>query len=182
MSKPKPPQPVKLVVSVITGDKGLFDTICEKLVERFGEIDYISETLPFDFTDYYEKELGKDLFRHIISFKDLISPDRLSQIKRYTNDLEDQFLKEWGNRSVNIDPGYIALCHFVLASCKGFAHRPYLVDGVYADLTLVFRKKTFQALEWTFPDYASKKLIDILNGLRSDYYKLLKEMGETEKC
>ncbi len=182
MSKPKPPQPVKLVVSVITGDSALFDTVCERLVERFGEIDYTSETLPFDFTDYYEKELGKDLFRHIISFKDLISPDRLSQIKRYTNDLEDHFLKGRGNRSVNIDPGYIALCHFVLASCKGFAHRPYLADGVYADLTLVFRKKTFRALEWTFPDYASKELIHILNGLRSDYHELLKEMGETEKC
>ena len=182
MSEPKSPQPVKLVVSVITGNKELFESVCEKLVKKFGEIDYISETLAFDFTDYYEKELGKDLIRHIISFKELITPDWLPQIKRFTNDLEDRFLKEGVNRSVNIDPGYIALCHFVLASCKGFAHRPYLGDGVYADLTLVFRKKTFQALEWTFPDYASNGLINILNGIRTDYHELLKEMGETEKC
>ena len=182
MSKPKSPQPVKLVVSVITGNKDLFESVCEKLVKKFGETDYISETLAFYFTDYYEKELGKDLIRHIISFKELINPDMLPQIKLFTNDIEDQFLKEGVNRSVNIDPGYIALCHFVLASCKGFAHRPYLCDGVYADLTLVFRKKTFQALEWTFPDYASEGLINILNGIRADYYELLKEMGETEKC
>jgi len=182
VSKPKPPQPVKLVVSVITGDKDHFERVCEKLVRKFGEIDYTSDALPFDFTDYYEKELGKDLIRHIISFKELIRPDMLPQIKLYTNDIEDRFLKEGGGRSVNIDPGYIALCHFVLASCKSFTHRPYLGDGVYADLTLVFTKKTFQALEWTFPDYASKGLINILNGLRSGYYELLKKMGETEKC
>ena len=179
MSKPKSPQPVKLVVSVITGNKELFESVCEKLVKKFGETDYISETLAFDFTDYYEKELGKDLIRHMISFKELINPDRLPQIKRFTNDLEDRFLKEGNNRSVNIDPGYIALCHFVLASCKSFTHRPYLCDGVYADLTLVFRKKTFRALEWTFPDYASDGLINILNNIRADYYERLKEMGET---
>jgi len=182
VSKPKSPQPVKLVVSVITGNKDHFENVCEKFVKKFGEIDYTSETLVFDFTDYYEKELGKDLIRHIISFKELINPDMLPQIKLFTNDLEDQFLKEGVNRSVNVDPGYIALCHFVLASCKSFTHRPYLGEGVYADLTLVFRKKTFQALEWTFPDYASDGLINILNGIRADYYELLKEMGETEKC
>ena len=182
MSKPKPPQPVKLVVSVITGSKDLFEHVCEKLVKKFGEIDYSSDALAFDFTDYYEKEIGKDLIRHMVSFKKLIDPGRLPQIKRFTNDLEDQFLKEGGNRSVNIDPGYIALCHFVLASCKSFTHRPYLGSGVYADLTLVFRKKTFQTLEWTFPDYASDRLIHILNGIRTNYYEQLKEMGETEKC
>jgi len=182
VSKPKSPQPVKLVVSVISGDLALFKKVCKKLAAKFGEIDYTSECLAFDFTDYYEKEIGRGLFRYMISFKDLIEPDRLPQIKQYTNDLEDQFSKDGGNRSVNIDPGYIALCHFVLASCKGFAHRPYLGDGVYADLTLVFRKKTFQSLEWTFPDYASKELINILNGLRADYHELLKKTGETEKC
>ena len=182
MSKPKSPQSVKLVVSVITGNKDHFESVCEKLVKKFGEIDFISKTLAFNFTDYYEKELGKDLIRHIISFKELIRPDSLSQIKLFTNDIEDQFLKEGENRSVNVDPGYIALCHFVLASCKSFTHRPYLGEGVYADLTLVFRKKTFQALEWTFPDYASDGLINILNNIRADYHELLKEMGETEKC
>ena len=182
MSKPKSPQPVKLVVSIITGNIDHFENVCEKLVKKFNEIDYTSEPLIFDFTDYYEKELGKDLIRHIVSFKKLINPGMLPQIKLFTNDIEDQFLKEGGNRSVNVDPGYIALCHFVLASCKNFTHRPYLGDGVYADLTLVFRKKTFHALEWTFPDYASDGLINILNGIRADYYKLLREMGETEKC
>ena len=88
MSKPKSPQPVKLVVSVITGNKELFEKVCEKLVKKFGEIDYISETLAFDFTDYYEKELGKDLIRHIISFKELINPDILPQIKHSAYNLK----------------------------------------------------------------------------------------------
>lgn len=182
MSKPKAPQPVKLVVSIITADQNCFEQVCQTLAAAFGETDYVSAALPFDFTDYYEKELGRDLFRHLVAFRELIDPGRLPQIKLLTNSLEDRFLKDGIRRRVNVDPGYIALCHFVLASCKSFTHRPYLGDGVYADLTLVFRKKTFQALEWTFPDYASAQMIDILNTLRNGYYERLKAGGETVKC
>jgi len=182
VSKPKAPQPVKLIISILTGNMARYEQAREMLAAKYGDIDYTSAALPFDFTDYYEKELGKGLFRHLVGFKELIDPGRLPQIKLYTNRLEDRFLRDGVCRSVNVDPGYMALCHFVLASCKSFTHRPYLGDGVYADLTLVFRNKSFRALAWTFPDYASKQMIDLLNTLRNDYYQQLKILGETVKC
>ena len=77
-------------------------------------------------------------------------------------------------RRINIDPGYIALSHVILATCKGFSHRPYLRDGVYADLTLIFRAQSFQALEWTFPDYGSAEMIELLNTIRGSYLKQLR--------
>lgn len=175
MSSPTPPQPVKLIASILTGERELAARVREMLTGRFGQLDFKSEELPFYFTDYYAKELGTNLFRHLVSFEQLISPEQLTSIKLYTNDIESSLARQDGTRRVNIDPGYISLWHVILATCKRFAHRPYLRDGVYADLTLIFRGKTFTPLAWTFPDYGSTGMISILNTMREIYYKQLKE-------
>ena len=54
---------------------------------------------------------------------------------------------------MNLDPGYITPAKLVLASTKDHAHRLYLADGIYAEVTLAFRGKQWQPLEWTYPDY-----------------------------
>jgi hypothetical protein len=41
----------------------------------------------------------------------------------------------------------------VLASTKDHAHRLYLRDGIYAEVTLAYRAKRWQPLEWTYPDF-----------------------------
>jgi hypothetical protein len=41
----------------------------------------------------------------------------------------------------------------VLASTKDHAHRIYLADGIYAEVTLAFRGGAWQPLDWTYPDY-----------------------------
>ncbi|MEI6125712.1 MAG: DUF4416 family protein, partial [Pseudomonadota bacterium] len=171
MSSPKPPQPVKLIVSILTSEHDLAAAAGEQLKLRFGPADFISPELAFTFTDYYEKEIGKNLFRHFITYAELISPEALPSIKLYTNGLEETLARQDGTRRINIDPGYIALWHLILATCKRFAHRPYLRDGVYADLTLLFQGKTFKSLPWTFPDYGSAEIISLLNTLREQYYK-----------
>jgi hypothetical protein len=154
----------------------LIDEACEELRERFGAIDFISEALSFHYTSYYEAELGSNLMRRMVSFQKLISPDALPAIKLETNAIEQRYADDQGKRKINIDPGYIALSHLVLATCKGFAHRPYLQNGVYADLTLVFQAHTFRALEWTFPDYKSADMIRLLNTMRDNYFKQLRCM------
>lgn len=174
MSKPFLPQPVKLIVSLLTAERALVEPVCGGLVERFGAVDFTSEPLPFQYTRYYEPEMGAGLIRHLVSFQELISADLLPSIKRATNSIEDTFADDCGRRRINIDPGYVALSHVILATCKGFAHRPYLRDGVYADLTLIFRAQTFRALEWTFPDYGSAEMIQLLNTIRDGYLKQLR--------
>jgi hypothetical protein len=176
VSTPVLPQPVKLIASLLTGVPQLIDEVCGELSQRYGAIDFISEALPFHYTRYYETELGSSLVRHMVSFQKLISPDMLPAIKLATNAIEQQFADDQGKRKINIDPGYIALSHLVLATCKGFAHRPYLQDGVYADLTLIFQAHTFRALEWTFPDYKSADMISLLNSMRDNYLKQLRSM------
>jgi hypothetical protein len=87
--------------------------------------------------------------------------------------MEDR-TSEGGKRRVNIDPGYMSQAHLILATGKGYTHRPYLRDGIYADLTLIYSGKSFQSLPWTYPDYGEKPVIEMFNRMRSKYLMQLK--------
>jgi hypothetical protein len=174
MGKPREPQLAKLFVSFIASENDLFHQGSEELRSTFGKTDTISERYPFDFTDYYTREMGKVLFRHFITFERLIPIPDLPDIKQTTNRLEEKYAAPDGNRRINIDPGYICLEHVVLATTKGYTHRPYLRDGIYADLTLIYRNKSFQPLEWTYPDYRQERVIALFNQLRKRYLEELR--------
>ncbi len=174
MSIPKAPDQAKLVVSVFMKEKQVFDQIFDGLEEIAGPCDIISNWLDFDFTDYYYKEMGSPLYRRLIAFKPLIDQESLASIKIATNVLENLCLSE-GNRQVNIDPGYLLSSRFVLATGKEYSHRIYIGKNIYADLTLMYTKKGFKTLEWTYPDYASVAVTSFLEKVRNKYLLDLKE-------
>jgi hypothetical protein len=174
MGKVKEPKEAKLFMSLIVSEDEVLQRGVKDLCSAFGEADFMSEKLPFHFTDYYTKEMGGNLFRRFITFKDLISIPLLPDIKQETNHIEVKYADPVGNRQVNIDPGYIRLEHVILATTKGYTHRPYLRDGIYADLTLIYRNKSFQPLEWTYPDYRQEEIIALFNQFRKKYVEDLK--------
>ena len=174
MSKPRIPDPVKLFASVLAGEAAQLAEAVRELAMRYGAPDYVSEVLSFDYTDYYADEMGPSLLRRFVAFEGLIRPEELPAIKLETNRLEERF-SEGGARRVNIDPGYLAKQHIILATGKGFAHRPCIGQGIYADLTLVYRKETYRPLEWTYPDYRAERTVGMLNGLRKRYVMQLKQ-------
>jgi len=176
MSTPSPPPPVKLIVSLIAKEKALFSCTADETSKAFGTIDFMSICIPFTTTNYYQEEMGNNLSRRFITFKKLIEPDTLPKIKRWTDELESRQKNGEGNRRINCDPGYISLEHLVLATNKKYSHRPYLRNGVYADVTLVYKKKGFRSLEWTYPDYGSAEIIEIMNRLRERYKTQLREV------
>jgi len=49
------PRDVKLIIGMLAKDKKLFDKTEEFFIKEFGEIDYKSPVLKFDYTDYYKK-------------------------------------------------------------------------------------------------------------------------------
>ena len=169
MGKPEEPGPAKLFMSLIALEDDIFHRGMEQLRLNFGEMDFISERFPFNFTDYYAREMGEPLFRHFVTFKSLISMAVLPDIKGWTNGLEEGHVRPDGNRRINIDPGYLCLAHIVLATTKGYSHRPYLREGIYADLTLIYRDRSFQPLEWTYPDYRQKEVIGFFNQIRKRF-------------
>ena len=177
MGTPHIPKPVKLLLSLLTSETQLFGVICRILEKPYGSIDFISEIIPFTHTDYYNKEMGTGLVRKFISFENLISVESLPEIKLYTNTLEGDFSSSSRARRINIDPGYIALSKLILATTKDFSHRPYLGEGIYADPTLFYRNGTFLPHQWTYPDYAEKATIRILNLIRERYKHQLRETG-----
>jgi hypothetical protein len=169
MGKPKEPEPAKLFMSLIALEDEIFHRGAEDLRSAFGETDTISERFPFDLTDYYTREMGGPLFRHFMTFGRLIPVASLPDVKLATNRLEEKYARSEGGRRINIDPGYICLEHVILATTKGYTHRPYLRDGIYADLTLIYRNKSFQPLEWTYPDYRKEGVITLFNRSREKY-------------
>ncbi len=181
MGRAKEPSPAKLFMSLIVKEEDILKRGIQDLQKEFGEIDFMSEKFPFDFTEYYTQKMGENLFRHFITFEQLVSRDSLPGIKLTTNRLEEKYATSDGNRRINIDPGYICLEHVILATTKTYAHRPYLRDGIYADLTLIYRNKSFQPLDWTYPDYRQEGTIQLFNRLRKRYSENLKER-ECQPC
>lgn len=174
MSVPRQPDPAKLVMGCLMNDKAWLDDLYPALEALGGPVDMISPWLKFDYTDYYTREMGTPLFRKVFVFKNLIEQDALAGIKEETNTVEKKFSGPEG-RNVNIDPGYLLSSRFVLATGKDYSHRIYIGRNLYADLTLMYTKKSgFVTLDWTYPDYASRDMINFLSKARDKYLLDLK--------
>jgi len=176
MSRPVAPMPAKLVIGLFTRYTCLAKPVIEQMKKLFGPVELISPWFEFKWTRYYEPEMGADLLRRMVAFAPLIEQDQLPAIKQQTNTLESQYT-DCGNRQVNIDPGYLLSERFVLATGKNFTHRIYLGRQIYADLTLIYQKGGFQALPWTYPDYAQQNIKAFLTRVRNKYQRDLKMDG-----
>ncbi len=100
--------------------------------------------------------MGSDLKKTFFAFEKLIDPGDLSDFKRQTNVWEEEYAQANDHdepRPLNLDPGYISEAKLVLASTKDHAHRIYLRDGIYAEVTLHYQSKAWQSSAWTYPDY-----------------------------
>jgi Domain of unknown function (DUF4416) len=173
MSKPTPAQPVKLIFSVLATEAEILNNIVALLSDAYGQPDFISAQMSFNYTDYYCSEMGENLIRRFMSMEKLIKPETLPDVKLATNEIENKSAQS-NRRRVNIDPGYISQAHLILATGKGYTHRPYLREGIYADLTLIYQDKKFHSLPWTYPDYAEEEQLKMIGKIRSKYLLQLK--------
>lgn len=162
------PDYVKLIVGFLWSDDKLLEMCKQKMINHFGEIDFESSAIDFTFTKYYNGEIGDNIKRQYVSFKKLISPGDISDIKVYTNDIEQIFAKD-SKRPVNIDPGYVDLSKLVLASTKDATYRIYADAGMYLQSTLYFEGKTFKPWPLTYADYRSDHAVDFFNIVRNNY-------------
>jgi hypothetical protein len=201
MAEPTEPPGVKLVCGMISARKELFDAALGLLTERFGPVDLVSDVMDFDFTHYYDAEMGSPLYRRFAGFAQAIRPDALVDVKLATNALERELAVKYATgadaaarlgstggaagpaapagglgggalrsvaqrRVINLDPGYIDPSKLVLASMKNFSHRIYLARGVFAEVTLTWRRTQWEALPWTFPDFACDRYHAFLTACR----------------
>jgi hypothetical protein len=179
MSNPSEAEDVKLISSLFSSQANLIDRVILEMEGLFGPTDWISPAFFFDRTKYYEREMGWPLHRRFISFKTLVRPQDIVEIKWKTNDLENKE-SQGGKRKINIDPGYVALERLVLTTGKNYTHRIYLSRGIYADLTLIFQRGGFSPLAWTYKDYGDPEIIDYFNEIRERYKKQIRGLEQYE--
>ncbi|MFC2173709.1 DUF4416 family protein [Acidobacteriota bacterium] len=178
MMKLRIPAPVTLIVGAIYGEQDRFEEARNLSEQAFGPVDLVSEEFQFDYTDYYEKEMGAGLKRIFMAFKKLLPREHLVDAKLETIRIEAGLCRAPGRRTVNLDPGYLALSKLVLATTKGYSHRLYLGGGVYGDVHLIIKDGKFEALPWTYPDYKSHGYQSFFLQLRTQYSEKLKKIRE----
>lgn len=165
-----------LFCSVLFCDPVMADKAIAALGEIYGRTGYQSGPIPFTYTSYYEEEMGSPLSRILLAFDTLMPRDSLPEVKNRSNEIEDM-LKTGGKRTVNLDPGILSMENICLATTKPYSHRIYLSKGIWAEITLMYKKDSYQALPWTYPDYASPDLINVFNDLRGRYKEKLRCPG-----
>jgi hypothetical protein len=147
------PALTKIFFGIIYKDsKGLEFTLNK--ISQIGKIDVQSIEIPFDFTNYYKDEMGKNLKRKWISIEKIIPENELIYIKHKAIKWEKELTFE-GKRTINCDPGGICDNRVVLVTTKNFSHRIYLGEGIFGEVTLSYIGDKFQPQKWTYPDYQS---------------------------
>ena len=170
--------PAKLIIGIISSLDAVLDRTEKAVTAKYGPVDLKSAAFPFDQTDYYDKQMGTGLRRLFLSFARLVPPESLSDIKVYTNALEDEIKRSFARqiRVVNIDPGILTASALIMATAKDFAHRIPLSQGIYAHLELLFSRNAVKLLPWTYPDFKQEGYQRYLLETRQVYLRQLKHM------
>jgi len=164
-------KPVKLIIGIIARNPDILDQSVRLLEQTFGAVELRSSIIPWDFSRYYQDEMGPELLRCWVAHQGLFPPDRLIAFKKSTIALEAQLKDATGRRRVNLDPGILSLHNLILPTTKDYAHRIYLGEGIYAEVTLIYHQGKFQPLPWTYPDYRTATCLEFLTVCRNQLIK-----------
>jgi Domain of unknown function (DUF4416) len=149
----------------------------QQLQAVHGPIALRSSDYDFHHTRYYEAQMGPQLRKRLVVFDQLAEPDCLPTVKRATIALEQQLAQSGGYpepRPLNLDPGLLQLGKFLLASTKDQAHRIYLRDGIFAEVTLRFHAGVFEPWPWTYADYREPEVLRFLAEARNWLYERMR--------
>ena len=174
MGRIRHPDPVLLFIGTLYCNMSVSHDAHTLLEKTFGEIVLTSPPMPWDYSTYYQDEIGYPLLRQFHFFKNLINPARLANIKLKTIDIEN-ILSVEGKRRINLDPGYLTLSNIVLASTKNYSHRLYLGEGIFGEVTLIYKGKTYHPHMFSYRDYQDDSYLKIFMDARSLYKKMLLE-------
>lgn len=172
---PRDPLVKKIAALLVPrGDEETLRRTLAMLAGKWGEPQRVGARVPFVWTNYYE-EIAPELDRVFVSYPGLYKMSDLPGWKLESCAME----RESGNgagRRVNIDPGTIDGARLLLASTKGQAHRVYLKDGIFCEVTLCRRKGHWESFFYTFPDFKSGAYDAWLELVREDWKREVREV------
>jgi hypothetical protein len=181
MAEPRVPDPVLLVVAAFSRHPPALAWARQRLEPLFGPVALVSPPFDFNQTGYYERDMGRDLRKEFLVFRDLVGADVLPDVKRRTNALEQELAASGvypEPRPLNLDPGLLSLGKFCLATTKDQAHRLYLRGGIFAEVTLHYQAGAFVPWPWTYADYRQESVRAFLQQARDYYREALKTARE----
>ena len=167
----EPELPV-LALCAVMARPPLLDGVAAELENEIGPVGCRGPVYRFDYTSYYEEEMGGDLCKQVLAFADLVPPHCLAELKGRAMEIERRLALEDGGgglrRRANIDPGLLSESSLVLATAKYGRHRIAVAPGLYAEITLLFERGRYRPQPWTYADYRSGEMQAFLLGLRRD--------------
>jgi len=166
MGIPKSPERALLFIGALFSKEDFYFKALRIIKESFGEIIMEGPMLSWEFSDHYKDELGGPVYRRFVFFRDLIEQDKLTSIKLTTNWIENRLSFD-GKRNINLDPGYLTPAKIVLASTKDYSHRIYLKDGIYAEVTLIFRRGKLVPHINTYRDFKDERYLNLFMTART---------------
>jgi hypothetical protein len=169
MGQAREPIPVLLVTAISSNDEAALAWGAEKVAAAWGKVWLKTPVFNFDHTSFYSSTMGEGIKKQLIAFETPIDPARLATIKNESNAIEREYegLGHYDvQRPINIDPGYVTEAKLVLATIKDRDHRVYLSEGIYAEVTLSYFGKKWNASRWTYPDYVSPENLEFVEKCR----------------
>lgn len=180
MAIPTSPMPVLRFAALLAGTDDELAAARFELTQWYGPMDDISPIIPFSFTSYYQDQMGGPLLRQWVRFGLLFAPEQLAKCKLETNMAETLLAREFKSRGVarpvNIDPGYVHRYKVILATTKDHAHRVYLSEGIYGEVTLHWHQNTWTPWPWTYADYQSPTATEFFTKARTAYVEQLQRI------
>jgi hypothetical protein len=170
--------PAVLLLAAFSRHQAALDWARRRAEENWGTIAHQSPVFEFTQTAYYRPSMGTDLRKVFFAFGRPLDPAELADVKHQTNAWEEEYRATAAvaeARPLNLDPGYLTLAKLVLASTKDHSHRVYLRDGIYAEVTLYYSRRRWQAREWTYADYQRADYQEFFSRCRDWLYERLRE-------
>ena len=174
MGVPREPTYSLLVVACFSRHLDVLQSACDQLAHTHGPIALISPDFAFHHTKYYDSTMGTGLIKRFLVFEPVVAADCLPDVKRATIAMENEVAASGRfaeTRPLNLDPGHVQLGKFLLASTKDQAHRIYLRDDIFAEVTLRFQAGAFEPWPWTYADYREPAVREFLGQARALLYE-----------
>lgn len=159
------PEDAVMFIASLFSSQEVLNATAPKLRDLFGRIYFETPSLPWNYSTYYDGELGTPLYRHLMFFEGITDPSSLVEAKLAVMEIEERFSAN-GKRQINLDPGYMTLAKVVLASKKNYSHRIYLGMGVFCELELFYQEGRFNPLPYTYFDYRDDQFLKFFTKAR----------------
>ncbi len=101
-----------LICAVLGGAQQILDEAAERLSGSFGPVRQRSAPYDFDFTDYYEREMGRGLIKQLLWLEQAVAPEQLASVKLQTMEIEGELADTTSSRTVSRRERYRAVYFF----------------------------------------------------------------------